>query len=303
MVVPSDQTQRAGRITISEETKQRLLDHQRDEITEHHIYHRLAQMQHSPENRRILESIAEDEKRHYDQWKRYTGEDAQVNWAKVRLFYWITRIFGLTFGTKLMERGEVGAQASYADLPADIEEVAAIAEEENEHENALLGMLDEERLRYIGSVVLGLNDALVELTGALAGLTFALQNTRLIALTGAITGIAGAMSMAASEYLSTKTEAASQQPLKAAFYTGITYVTTVVLLIAPYLVLQNYYVSLACTLTAVVLIIAFFNFYISVAMDQPFKRRFAEMAGISLGIAGLSFLFGLALRVLLGVEV
>jgi VIT1/CCC1 family predicted Fe2+/Mn2+ transporter len=100
-----------------------------------------------------------------------------------------------------------------------------------------------------------------------------------------------------------KTEAASQQPLKAAFYTGITYLFTVVLLIAPYLVLQSYYVALACTLTAVVLIIAFFNFYTSVAMDQPFKRRFAEMAGLSFGIAGLSFLFGLALRALLGVEV
>jgi len=152
-------------------------------------------------------------------------------------------------------------------------------------------------------VVLGLNDALVELTGSLAGLTLALQNTRLIALTGCITGIAAALSMAASEYLSTKTEAATQQPLKAAFYTGTTYVMTVILLIVPYLVLSNYYVSLACTLSTAVVIIALFNFYISVAIDQPFKKRFAEMAALSLGIAGLSFLLGLALRVVLGVEV
>lgn len=288
---------------LSENTKKLLLSYQRDEITEHQIYHRLACMQKSEENRRILEAIAEDEKRHHDQWRRYTGENAQVDWVKVHVFCWIARVFGLTFGTKLMERGEVGAQQSYADLPGEIDQVKAIVEEENEHENALLGMLDEERLRYIGSVVLGLNDALVELTGALAGLTLALQNTRLIALTGSITGIAGALSMAASEYLSTKTEAAAQQPLKAAFYTGITYVMTVVLLIVPYLVLGNYYLSLACTLSVVVLIIAFFNFYISVAMDQPFKTRFAEMAGLSFGIAGLSFLIGLALRVVLGVEV
>jgi VIT1/CCC1 family predicted Fe2+/Mn2+ transporter len=167
----------------------------------------------------------------------------------------------------------------------------------------MLGMLDEERLRYIGSVVLGLNDALIELTGALAGLTLALQNKQLIALTGSITGIAAAQSMAASEYLSTKAEGGSQQPLKAAFYTGMTYVVTVVLLIAPYLLLPNYFVSLACTLSTAVLIIALFNFYISVAMDQPFKKRFAEMAILSLGVAGLSFLLGLALRVVLGVEV
>ncbi len=285
------------------DTKRQLLDYQRNEITEHHIYPRLARMQKSPENRRILEGIAEDEKRHHEHWKRYTGENAQVDWTKVRTFCWITRIFGLTFGTKLMERGEVGAQEAYADLPAEIDEIQAIAKEESEHENALLGMLDEERLRYIGSMVLGLNDALVELTGTLAGLTLALQNTRLIALTGSITGIAGALSMASSEYLSTKTEASGQQPLKAAFYTGTTYVMTIVLLILPYLLLSNYYVSLACTLSAVIAIIAVFNFYISVAMDQPFKRRFAEMAILSLGVAGLSFLVGIGLRVLLGVRV
>lgn len=288
---------------LSAEMKKQLLGYQRSEITEHHIYRRLARIQKSPENRKILERIAEDEKRHYNQWKIYTGEDAQVDWSKVRRYYWITRIFGLTFGTRLMERGEVGAQKEYAGLPAEIDQAQTIAQEESDHENALLGMLDEERLRYIGSVVLGLNDALIELTGALAGLTLALQNTQLIALTGSITGIAAALSMAASEYLSTKAEGGSQQPLKAAFYTGMTYVVTVVLLIAPYLLLPNYFVSLACTLSAAVLIIALFNFYISVAMDQPFKKRFAEMAILSLGVAGLSFLLGLVLRVALGVEV
>jgi demethoxyubiquinone hydroxylase (CLK1/Coq7/Cat5 family) len=141
------------------------------------IYRRLARIQKSPENRSILERIAEDEKRHYNQWKSHTGEEAQVDWSKVRRFFWITRIFGLTFGTKLMERGEVGAQMEYSGLIAEIDQAKAIARDESDHENALLGMLDEERLRYIGSVVLGLNDALVELTGALAGLTLALQKT------------------------------------------------------------------------------------------------------------------------------
>ena len=288
---------------LSAEMQRRLLGYQRNEITEYHIYRQLARIQKSPENRKILERIADDEKRHYNQWKRYTGEDAQVNWSKVRKYYWITRILGLSFGTRLMERGEVGAQKEYADLYAEIDQAKAIAEDESDHENALLGMLDEERLRYVGSVVLGLNDALVELTGALAGLTLALQNTQLIALTGSITGIAAALSMAASEYLATKTEGGSQQPLKAALYTGTSYVVTVILLIIPYLLVSNYFVSLACTLTIAVLIIAVFNFYTSVAMNQPFKKRFAEMAILSLGVAGLSFLVGLGLRVVLGVEV
>lgn len=280
-----------------------LLGYQRNEITEYHIYRRLAAMQSSPENARILEGIAEDEKRHYGQWMTHTGEEVQPDWGRVRMYCWISRVFGLTFGTKLMERGEAGAQLAYAALPAEVCHGGTIAKEEGDHEAALLDMLDEERLRYIGSVVLGLNDALVELTGALAGLTFALQNARLIALTGSITGIAAALSMASSAYLSAKAEGTGQQPLKAALYTGIAYVVTVVLLILPYLVLTNFHVSLASTLLTAVIIIAVFNFYISVAKDLSFRRRFAEMAGLSFGVAGLSFLVGICLRLFLGVEV
>jgi VIT1/CCC1 family predicted Fe2+/Mn2+ transporter len=285
------------------ELKTQLLRYQRNEITEHHIYRRLAALQKSAENRRVLEQIADDEKRHYEHWKALTGEEVRPDRTKVRVFYWISRLFGFTFGAKLMERGEAGAQVAYGRLPPTVGDAKAIMEDEGDHEEAVLGMLDEERLRYVGSIVLGLNDALVELTGALAGLTLALQNTKLIALTGSITGIAAALSMGASEYISTKTEGGAQSPLKAAFYTGTAYVLTVVLLILPYLLLSGFYVALVCTLVAAVVIIAVFNYYISVAKDQPFRKRFTEMAGLSLGVAGLSFLIGLALRRFLGVDV
>jgi VIT1/CCC1 family predicted Fe2+/Mn2+ transporter len=164
-------------------------------------------------------------------------------------------------------------------------------------------MLDEERLRYAGSVVLGLNDALVELTGALAGLTLALQNGKLIALSGLITGIAASLSMAASEYLSTRSEDTQKHPVRAAVYTGIAYILTVTLLILPYLLIQNYYLDLAIALTTAVLIIAVFNYYISVAKDEPFRKRFAEMAGLSLGVAAFSFGIGYLIRMWLGVEI
>jgi VIT1/CCC1 family predicted Fe2+/Mn2+ transporter len=137
----------------------------------------------------------------------------------------------------------------------------------------------------------------------MAGLTLALQNTRLIALTGSITGIAAAFSMGASEYLSTKAEKTAKNPVRASVYTGVTYLVTVLLLVLPYLVLKNYYLCLACTLAAAVSIIALFNYYIAVAKDEPFKSRFLEMAGLSLSIAALSFLVGFLLRTFLGVEI
>jgi VIT1/CCC1 family predicted Fe2+/Mn2+ transporter len=285
------------------EIREKLLVYQKNEITEHHIYTMLAKAVKSPENRRVLEEIAHDELRHYRAWRTHTQQDVKPDKLSIWKYYWISRIFGFTFGVKLMERGEESAQDSYEQLRGTIQEAEAIIRDEGEHEAALLELLDEERLRYMGSIVLGLNDALVELTGALAGLTLALQNTRLIALTGLITGIAAALSMAASEYLSTKSEETAKHPVRASAYTGLAYVGTVFILILPYLILENFYLCLGCTLVAAVLIIGFFNYYISVAKDVPFKRRFLEMTGLSLGVAALSFFIGFVLRSFWGVDI
>jgi VIT1/CCC1 family predicted Fe2+/Mn2+ transporter len=288
---------------ISNEVRRRLLDYQRNELTEHHIYRKLARTIPSAENRRILEDIAKEELQHYELWRAYTQQEVSPNRWSIWKYYVISRVLGFTFGVKLMEAAEKRIQVDYAQLRGTIPDAEAIARDEEQHEKALLQLLDEERLRYTGSMVLGLNDALVELTGALAGLTLALQNARLIALTGSITGVAAALSMAAAEYLAVKSEKTVKKPLKAATYTGIAYIITVVLLILPYLVLSNYYVSLACTLAVAVLIIAFFNYYIAVARSEPFTGRFLEMAGLSLGVAAISFLVGFALRAVMGVDV
>lgn len=290
-------------MNVDLQTRQALLAYQKNEITEHHVYRRIAAATPAPENRQILEHIADDELRHYELWKRYTGQDVAPDRFQVTKYSWLSRILGFTFAIRLMERGENGAQVNYAALTPLVTEAPGIAHDEGLHEAQLIEMLDEERLRYTGSIVLGLNDALVELTGALAGLTLALQNTRLIALTGSITGVAAALSMAASEYLSTKTEATVKSPIKAAVYTGIAYIFTVLVLILPYLIFDNYYLCLALTMIAAVLIIAGFNYYISVARNESFRRRFLEMTALSLSVAGFSFVVGLLLRSVFGVEV
>ena len=288
---------------LGEETRKKVIFFQETEITESHIYRRLAKRIKSVENAKILDQIANDELRHYNIWKEYTKEESKPRWFFVWFYYFVSVIFGFTFGIKLMEMGEEGAQKNYADISKEIPEAAKIQHEENEHEQQLIGMLDEERLRYAGSVVLGLNDALVELTGALAGLTLALQDVKLIALSGLITGIAASLSMAASEYLSTRSEDTGKHPVRAAVYTGIAYVITVTLLILPYLLFTNYYLDLAISLATAVLIIAVFNYYISVAKGESFRARFIEMAALSLSVAAFSFIIGYFIRVWLGVEV
>ena len=280
-----------------------MLGFQRAEITGYQIYLKLAQAAKSAENSRVLTKVANDELAHYHFWRSHTGRDVAPNTLAVWWYYLLSRLLGFTFGVKLMERGEKEAEEAYGTLRDEIPQIDKIIAAESEHENSMLDMLDEESLRYTGSIVLGLNDALVELTGALAGLTLALQNGQLIALTGLITGIAAALSMGTSEYLSTKTDSGGKNPLRAAIYTGVAYIFTVAALIMPYLLLQGIYLPLACTLAIALLIIATFNFYVSVAKDLDFKARFLEMAGLSLGVAAISFLVGYVVRILFGVDV
>lgn len=288
---------------LSESVRKQVLEFQRTEITEYHIYKRLSQRISSPENAKILAQIAEDEHRHYNGWKKYTHEEVQPRWFFVWFYYIIGMLFGFTFAVKLMEQGEEAAQANYAAITSEIPEAEKYQHEEDVHEEQLINMLDEERLQYAGSVVLGLNDALVELTGALAGLTLALQNVKLIALSGLITGIAASMSMAASEYLSTRSEKTDKHPVRAAIYTGIAYIATVSLLVLPYLLFDNYILDLAITMTIAVIIIAVFNYYISVAKGESFRARFLEMAGLSLSVAAISFVIGYFIRQWLGIEI
>jgi len=281
----------------------KVLAFQTGELTEYIIYKRLAALSKDPHNRDVLLRIADDELRHHDFWKEHTGQVVRPKRLMIWWYVAIARVLGITFGIKLMEKGEEMAQMAYEDILRFIPEAEAVLKDEDEHEAQLIDMIDEERLRYVGSMVLGLNDALVELTGALAGFTLALQQTRLIAMTGLITGIAASLSMAASEYLSTKSEAGDRNPLKASLYTGTAYLFTVLFLILPFLLFTNIYVCLGCTILGALLVIFLFTGYISIAQDASFFKRFSEMALISLGIAALSFGIGFLVRIFLHVDV
>jgi len=278
------------------------------EATEAEVYRRLARMQSNPLNKSILEGIALEEERHEAVIERMTGERVKADMSKVRRQVMLARLFGFTFSVKMMEATEQDAAAEYRELG-----LHEIADEEEEHEENMIGMLDEERLRYSGSVVLGMSDALVELTGALAGLTFALQDLRLVALAGLVTGIAAAFSMGASEYLSSRAEKKSESAVKAAFFTWVSYLITVFLLVSPYLLfnadspdyqgLEPHVQALLCTFVIGLLIVAVFNFYVSVVEEVSFSSRFLEMAGI-LGVVSLiSYVIGILLRGALGIEV
>lgn len=283
--------------------RKQIIKAQRNEVTEYHIYKRLARKIKNPNNKQILNSIADDELRHYKIWMKYSGREVDPSYPNISKYYWITRIFGLTFGLKLMERGEEKAQINYLEIGKEVPEAINISHDENQHENELIALIDEEKLKYTGSIVLGLNDALVEILGTLAGLTFALQNNQLVALAGTITGIAGALSMSSSEYLSNKSEGKTEGALKSAIFTGIAYIVAVVFLVAPYLIFKSPWTSLGLAVFNSVFVVFLFTYYISVASDQPFRKRFTEMVVLSTVVGLISFGLGYLARIIFGIEI
>lgn len=283
--------------------KERLLSFQKAELTEHLIYKKLSLKIKDPQNKKLLEKISQEELAHAQFFKDLTGQDISPSKFKVFFYVFVARVLGLTFGIKLMEKGEGSAQKNYKSLIGEGIDIKKIIEDEERHENQLINLIDEERLKYVSSMVLGLNDALVELSGALAGLSLALQKTKLVAIVGLITGIAASLSMSASEYLSTQQEEGGKSPLKASLYTGFVYILTVLILISPYFIFKNVFFCLALVVVFSILIIYVFTFYISLAKDLSFKKRFLEMALISLTIAGINFFIGFLIRKVFGLEV
>ncbi len=288
---------------LPSEVKSKILTMQKGEITEHFIYEKLAKSVKDPHNRSVLQRIAKDELGHHDLWQQYTGEKAHPSRFKIWLYYLVSRVFGLTFGIKLMEEGEEKAQVAYAEIANFVPAASDIARDEHRHERQLIRLIDEERLRYTADIVRGLNVALVELTGTLAGLTLALPDSELIVLAGLITGTVMVLSVASTEYLATKSGEGGRSPLKAVLYGGLTNIVTFLFLLFPYLIFDNVYLSLGVMIFNAIVVVFLFSFYISVAREISFRKRFSEMVLLSLGVAALAFVIGYLARMFLHLNI
>ncbi|WP_182185603.1 VIT1/CCC1 transporter family protein [Pectinatus frisingensis] len=291
-------------MTLSQKNYKRILKFQKSEITASILYKKIAVLMHESKNKDVLLEISQVENEHYKRWRSFTNRDIKPDYLKIFLYRFLFFILGETFIIKSLERNEEFDKKELDDIAAEIPIAREISDQEEKHENQLISMINEERLKYVGSMVLGLNDALVELTGTIAGVTFALTNTKLVALAAIITGGAATLSMAASNYLAQRANQ-SEDAVKSSVYTGMAYLITVIILIMPYLLLPDeYYVTaFVIMLLLVVLIIYLFNFYIAVVQTAAFWPKFVEMAVISLGVAALSYALGIGAKYLLGIEI
>ena len=288
---------------LNTDTRNAIEKMQKKEELEATIYDFMSKKEKNEDNKKTLKQIAEEEKEHANIWKSYSKENIKAGILSILFLKFLSITLGYTFVIKKLAKSEQKIQEAYKEINWNFPEMEKIIDDEYRHEKTLHDMLDEEKLHYVGDMVLGINDALVELTGAIAGVTFALCNTRLVAITGIVTGISATLSMAASNYLAQRANR-DRDAVKSSLYTGITYLITVIFLVLPYLILPDnmYIFAFVIMLLIAVLIIMCFNYYISVVKGEKFIRNFLEMVVISLSVAAISFAVGILLKKVLGIS-
>lgn len=273
------------------------------------IYTDLAAREPDSDLKRILLELVGHEMEDFRFWQTLSDrKEFRVGRATMLGFRLVRALFGLTFTAKLLESREKRMISLYSAFlekvedPAIRERIAAILEHENLHESRLIGQVQEEKIQFLSSIVLGLNDGLIELTGALVGFAFALRRPSLVAVTGSIAGIAASLSMAASAYMQAHHEE-GKDPRKAALYTGLSYLAVVAVLVTPFGFASTIAVALPVLAAEVLLIVAGASVFTSVILERNWGRQFLEMLLFSVGVAAIAFAIGQAFRAVSGISI
>lgn len=290
--------------TLEKTNLLKALTQQQNEINDYTIYKTLATYQNDENNRTIFVKIAKEEKLHYDFWLKITNQEIKAQKLIVWWFILLVKVFGTSFALKSLEKREAGAEEFYKELFEVYPESKKIYKQEVEHEFELISMLNDKKLLYAGAIVLGMNDALVELTGTLSGIALAFDKSLVVGVTGLIMGIAASLSMAGSAYFEAKENPSEIiKPITYSLYTGISYIITTAILVVPFFIFETMTYSLIMMFICAFLAIISYNFYISVAKDLNFTTRVLQMSAITFGVAIISFLIGYMVKYYFGIEI
>jgi vacuolar iron transporter family protein len=157
------------------------------------------------EEQAILVALAQAEERHAQHWVDLLGEAAEPAprpRAGHRFRAWLARRFGLLFVLALMQRSK--ADNVYSD---ERDASASMAADEAVHEEVLRGLTARARLHLSGNfraAVFGANDGLVSNLALVMGMAGTGVGSGIVLLAGISGLLAGALSMAAGEYISVR---------------------------------------------------------------------------------------------------
>ncbi len=277
------------------------------EFTDAKLYERLSKTVSSASPfAGVLMQLSATEHRHCEFWKKYAPEE-EPKMDRLKL-YWILllrRVLGLTFASRFLDRHESSVVKEYRALAGLIPEAdkAAFEEmvaDEQEHEKEFAQKIESSAIRYISFVVLGLADALVEITGIHAGSLGIYNVTEYAGLAGVTAGAAASLAMASAAFAQAKQGFQGSAKLSAV-YTGISYFITAIILAAPYFLTPSMIYALGTSLFLAVVILALISYYSTVISGKPFLRDFLEMLLIMFGVTVALYLFGHFIRVSTGI--
>jgi vacuolar iron transporter family protein len=280
----------------------------RDEYTDGAVYQMLSRHEKNQSFKKALENLARGEQSHYEFWKAYTHEtNVKVNRLKVYVTLLLRIILGLTFTMKFLERHEDALHQRYREMvekipSADKKRFEMMMEEEEHQESLLMGEIHEGRVKYMSFIVLGLADAVVEISGIHAGSLGIYNKTELAGLAGVVAGLAASIAMASAAYAQAK-QGFEGSAKWSAIYTGVSYMFTAIFLALPYFLTGSMVFALGTSLVIGVVLVAMMTYYDTIISDRKFKRQFAEIAGIILAASLALYIAGTLIRQLLGIVI
>ncbi|MBD7919098.1 VIT1/CCC1 transporter family protein [Cellulomonas sp. Sa3CUA2] len=177
-----------------------------DERAEAAVYRDLASRR-TGEEHEILVALAEAERRHEVHWLDLLGDDVgrpvRGDW-RTRMLGWLARRFGSVWVYALAQRAE--ARSVYGQ---DAEATPRMAADEQIHEEVVRGLAMRGRQQISGTfraAVFGANDGLVSNLALVLGIGASGVGASTVLLTGLAGLLAGALSMAAGEYVSVRSQ-------------------------------------------------------------------------------------------------
>lgn len=177
-----------------------------DERAEGRLYADLAERR-TGEERQILLGLAAAEKRHEQHWRQLLGEHAEKLPSPSlhrRMLAGLARLFGSVFVLALAQRAE--RDSPYA---KDADATAGMAADEVIHEEVVRALAAQGREKLSGgfrAAVFGANDGLVSNFALIMGMGGAGVSATVVLLAGIAGLLSGALSMAAGEFISVRSQ-------------------------------------------------------------------------------------------------
>lgn len=273
----------------------------RDEYESYHIYRVLSRAPFVGKGiKAVLVKASSDEYGHYLFWKSVSGDcGSSLVLLKAFIYLIMLYMFGLTIVLRIVESKETYAIKDYkalAETRKDFaEQLNKIILDEERHESEFMSSIDEKRIKYIGSITLGISDALIELTGVYTGALGVFNNTLSAGIMGILTGVAASLSMGAASYNQARQEG-RVNPALSAVYTMAAYIVVTLLLALPYLLLPSIEQAFVAMFALCLGIIAYLSAYIAILQERRFIREFLESAGLMLSVSLFLYFLGSLIR-------